>query len=71
MSMPKIVPIVEFSDIHKMTDAEKQTIRRKGCLVVRNVIDDEEVAGWRAELQEYVKINPVAGQYHSGSSSVH
>lgn len=56
-----IVPIVEFSDINKMTDAEKQTIRRKGCLVVRNVIDDEEVAGWRAELQEYVKINPVAG----------
>ena len=37
-------------------------IKRKGCIVIKNVVDDAEAAEWREDLQAYVKANPVDGQ---------
>ena len=38
-----------------------ETIRRKGCVVIRNVVDDAEATAWKNDLRDYVKTNPVNG----------
>lgn len=36
-----------------------EQIRKKGCVVVRNVVDDAEVLSWKADLQQHVQANPL------------
>ena len=38
-------------------------IKRKGCVVIKNVVDDAEAVGWREDLQQFVKANPVEGRF--------
>ncbi|KAH8091346.1 DUF1479-domain-containing protein [Cristinia sonorae] len=56
-----IVPQVEFAQLGKLSAEEVENIRRKGCVVIRNVVDDSEAEGWRRELQDFVRANPVEG----------
>ncbi|KAG8937103.1 hypothetical protein FRC02_006303 [Tulasnella sp. 418] len=59
---PAYVPQVDFADLQKLTPAEIDKIKRIGSVIVRNVIDDDEVVGYKESLKEYVKANPhVAG----------
>lgn len=40
-------------------------IKRKGSIVIKNVVDDEEAKSWKASLEEFVKENPdVRGEYY-------
>ncbi|TCD66348.1 hypothetical protein EIP91_001452 [Steccherinum ochraceum] len=57
----EVVPQVEFSQLQQLSAEEIATIRQRGCVVIRNVVDDAEATGWRKELQEFVKSNPVIG----------
>lgn len=52
------VPEVEFSDLENMSPEAVQAIRNKGCLVIKNIVDDEEARSWQAWLKEYVTSNP-------------
>jgi len=53
-----MVPVVEFSDLTKLSPEEISKIKRIGSVVVRNVVDDAEAAGYKESLKEYVKANP-------------
>ena len=44
-----------------MTPERKKEIRDKGCVVIRDVVDDEEARTWQAWLRKYVTENPVDG----------
>src|SRR5262245_26939591 len=37
------VPQVEFAELDRITEAQKNHIRQRGCLVIRNVFDDHRV----------------------------
>lgn len=37
-------------------------IRNKGCVVIRDVVDDAEARTWQAWLRDYVTKNPVDGK---------
>ena len=63
------VPEVEFAALASLPQTELDVIRRKGCVVIRNVVDDAEAASWRADLRDYVKTNPVAGASEIASLS--
>jgi hypothetical protein len=56
----QIVPQVKFADLDKLTDADLANIKRKGCVVIRDVVDDAEAAGWKTSLAEFAKANPEA-----------
>ena len=56
------MPQVDFTDLDKLSGAEIDNIRRRGCLVIRNVVDDNEALSWRDDMREYVKVNPVNGE---------
>ncbi|EJF64698.1 hypothetical protein DICSQDRAFT_99988 [Dichomitus squalens LYAD-421 SS1] len=55
------VPEVNFSELGSLTPERKEEIRGKGCLVIRDVVDDQEAREWQAWLRSYVAENPVDG----------
>ncbi|KAG8960140.1 hypothetical protein FRC03_007005 [Tulasnella sp. 419] len=52
-----IVPEVAFSNMVG-TEEWKNEVRKRGVVVVRDVIDDEEVLGWKQQLRDYIEANP-------------
>ncbi|KAJ3528321.1 hypothetical protein NM688_g8015 [Phlebia brevispora] len=56
-----IVPSVNFADLDKMSEADMESIRRRGCVVIRDVVDDQEALSWREVMRAYVTQNPVNG----------
>jgi hypothetical protein len=33
-------------------------LRRRGCVLIRNVVPDEEALSWKQQLREYITDNP-------------
>ncbi|KAK0472078.1 DUF1479-domain-containing protein [Armillaria novae-zelandiae] len=52
------LPQLHFADIPNLTEAHKAEIRNKGCVIIRNVIDDQQAIAWRHNLQDFVAANP-------------
>ncbi|OBZ72402.1 Uncharacterized protein YbiU [Grifola frondosa] len=55
---PKAVPEVTFSELQNLSPERREDIRRNGCVVIRDVVDDTEAESWQAWLREYVTANP-------------
>ncbi|CAL1716090.1 unnamed protein product [Somion occarium] len=51
------VPQVEFSDLPNLSQEQIEAVKRRGCVVIRNVVDDAEAQSWRNDLKEYVTVN--------------
>ncbi len=51
------VPQVEFGQLDRVTEAQKDHIRQRGCLVIRNVFDDARVDDWTSGLSKYLEAN--------------
>lgn len=58
----QIVPQVDFTELDTLSASARDNIRRRGVVVIRNVVPDEEATGWRNDLKKYVKENPVEGE---------
>ena len=56
------VPEVRFDELGSLSEEKVAEIRRKGCLVIHDVVDDEEARTWQAWLREYVSQNLVDGE---------
>ncbi|KAH9847534.1 DUF1479-domain-containing protein [Lenzites betulinus] len=52
------VPEVNFSELGSVSEERVKDIKEKGCVVIRDVVDDEEAKEWHAWLREYVTKNP-------------
>ncbi|KZT73700.1 DUF1479-domain-containing protein [Daedalea quercina L-15889] len=52
------VPQVDFAELSTLSPDKVEEIRRKGSVVIRNVVDDSEAAAWKDWLKEYVSTNP-------------
>lgn len=52
------LPQLDFADLQNLTEAHKAEIRNKGCVVIRDVIDDQQAIAWRHNLQDFVAANP-------------
>ncbi|KAK7037759.1 hypothetical protein VNI00_010720 [Paramarasmius palmivorus] len=58
---PNYIPQVNFSDLSSLPASRVEEIKRKGSVVIRDVVDDAQAAAWKRELDEFVKKNPVEG----------
>ncbi len=58
----QIVPQADFTELDTLNASARDNIRRRGVVVIRNVVPDEEATGWRNDLKQYVKENPVEGE---------
>lgn len=61
MTSRQSIPQIEFANLDNLDASVLETVRRKGCVVIRNVVDDAEAISWRDDLREYVQKNPVNG----------
>ncbi|KAI0059235.1 DUF1479-domain-containing protein [Artomyces pyxidatus] len=53
-----IIPQVQFEDLRNLRPEQVATIKRRGCVVIKDVVGDAEVAKWKASLDVFVKANP-------------
>jgi hypothetical protein len=55
----RAVPELAFAQIAAaaVDDGARALIRRRGCVVIRDVFDDAEVTAWNAEIGEYITRN--------------
>ncbi|KAI0749829.1 DUF1479-domain-containing protein [Daedaleopsis nitida] len=51
------VPEVAFSELSSLSSERLEELKRKGCMVIRDVVDDAEARTWQAWLREYVSKN--------------
>ena len=56
------VPEVNFTELGTLSPERVKEIRDKGCLVIRDIVDDQEARTWQAWLRDYVSKNPVPGK---------
>ncbi|KAL5529483.1 hypothetical protein ACEPAG_5468 [Sanghuangporus baumii] len=56
-----IIPQVEFSELQSLTLDQINQIKRRGTVLIKNVVDDDQAISWREELKKYIKTNPVEG----------
>lgn len=55
---------MQFSDLGNLTQERIDDIKRKGSLVIKDVVDDDTAAAWKSDLEVFVKANPdVPGLY--------
>ncbi|PPQ72790.1 hypothetical protein CVT26_003319, partial [Gymnopilus dilepis] len=52
------IPQVKFADLDKLSPEEIAKIKRRGTVVIKDIVPDEQAAGWKEELREFVKVNP-------------
>ncbi len=45
-------------------------IKKRGSVVIRDIVDDEKAIAWRESLREFVKVNPVEGKLLSASGGI-
>ncbi|KAL5490042.1 hypothetical protein ACEPAI_4875 [Sanghuangporus weigelae] len=56
-----IIPQIEFSDLQKLEPERVEQIKRRGAVLIKNVVEDEQAKEWKEELKKFVKVNPVEG----------
>jgi hypothetical protein len=52
------IPQVNFKDLANLKPEQIDDIKRKGSVVIKDVVDDAEAMSWKASLEEFVKTNP-------------
>jgi hypothetical protein len=61
---PAIIPSVEFGDLGSWRDGKgmseevRAEVRRRGAVVVRGVVPEQEARGYKDEIEDYVRRNP-------------
>ncbi|KAJ6468308.1 hypothetical protein C8R45DRAFT_1018246 [Mycena sanguinolenta] len=52
------IPQVSFADLDKLSETQIAEIKRKGTVVIKDVVDDDQARAWKTSLEEFVKANP-------------
>jgi len=53
--------LIDTSIVHSDESTDSETtnlLRRRGCVLIRNVVPDEEALSWKQQLRQYVTENP-------------
>lgn len=53
-----VIPQVDFADLEAGCERLKGEIKKRGALVVRGVIPEQEARGYKEEIEDYVRKNP-------------
>jgi hypothetical protein len=64
---PKAIPDVDFATIEEnggqLPEGLVETIRQAGCVIIRNVVSEQQATAWEQELKSYVKRHPGIGGF--------
>lgn len=54
----QIIPQIEFSELENGSHSLKAEIQKRGAVVVKGVIPEQEARAYKSQVEEYVKKNP-------------
>ena len=53
-----IIPEINFKDLDKLDNIKIiNEIKKKGCVIVRDVFDDNQIQEWNRDIEEYIEKN--------------
>lgn len=52
------IPQINFKDLATLKPEQINDIKRKGSVVIKDVVDDIEALSWKTSLKEFVTANP-------------
>lgn len=55
---PDIIPQIEFEDLKNAPSDFISEIKKRGVAVIKRVVPENEARGYKAQVEEYVKLNP-------------
>ncbi|KAK5109946.1 hypothetical protein LTR62_006435 [Meristemomyces frigidus] len=55
---PKIIPQIDFSDLHNASPEFRAEHKKRGVAVIRNVVPRQEALDMKQELRDYIAANP-------------
>jgi len=53
----KIIPEINYIDLKNNNKEIIQNIRKRGCVIIRDVFDDEKINKWNLALEKYIEEN--------------
>ncbi|KAK0467990.1 uncharacterized protein EV420DRAFT_1616734 [Desarmillaria tabescens] len=56
----EFIPQVQFFELQGLPADKIADIRRKGCLVIKDIVDDVQAIAWRESLEDFISTNPNA-----------
>ena len=60
-SRNQYIPQIDFNSLDSLSQDEVEKIKRRGSVLIRDVVDDAQAVGWKEELKEFVKVNDERG----------
>ena len=55
------IPQVNFNSLSSLSQDEIAKIKRRGTVLIRDVVDDAQAVGWKEDLKKFVKVNDERG----------
>ena len=55
---PGVIPQIDFSDLSNPSSRFADEVKKRGVVVIRGVVPEEEARAYKAEIEDYVKTNP-------------
>ncbi|KAF9460316.1 hypothetical protein BDZ94DRAFT_934615 [Collybia nuda] len=52
------IPQVNYSDLETLSKEDIDKIKRRGCVVIRDIVNDTEAKDWKTSLEDYITANP-------------
>lgn len=49
---------MNFADLQNLSEEELLRIKRRGSVIIKDVVPDEQAVKWKEELKEFVATNP-------------
>ncbi|EMC94424.1 hypothetical protein BAUCODRAFT_548017 [Baudoinia panamericana UAMH 10762] len=64
---PQVIPEIDFETIHQnggnLPDSLVDVVHDRGCVIVRNVVPENEASAWEAELKDYTNRHRAVGGF--------
>lgn len=61
LTFQQYIPQINFNSLDSISQDEIKRIERRGCVLIRDVVDDAQATEWKAELEEFLKVNDECG----------
>ena len=60
-TLKQYIPQVNFNSLDSIPQVEIERIKRRGTVLIRDVVDDAQAVGWKEDLKKFVKLNDERG----------
>ena len=60
-TLDQYIPQIDFNSLDSLSQDELARIKRRGTILIRDVVDDAQAVKWKEDLKKFVKVNDERG----------